>query len=381
MIHASAVKIKHFIPGEKEFEMSTDHLLEGAEHAHASLPDMNFEVKKKWEFQSTIKAITHFLSLFESKKLLALSGNFGMLVHDNKNITQNKYVDLYLYEKGKAVKRTIINPLWVGLKKPQRNRLSNVMMLDINSATQSQLFAMVTGNGADSKWMQSFSLKDKQQNDLYSWEQKEFPRINDISPQEMVLIASNMVNVAKLPPLPITFKADGKSCFFSVSLAGGKTLNPESSSDEDAAKNNWGWLRNVEDMEFEDVGIPYSGKNDGLRISGMQLTMIMAWALSAPVIIHEVSHYIEFTNPNPYRLNQGKHRLSFNEYENIFAGHGASFVSIYARGLIDFYGVKEDDVYDSLEESGLSHFFVKSIKSQDIIKGMDDYVVRLQANK
>jgi hypothetical protein len=378
MIHASVVKIKHFMPNENKEELRTDHVIDGADAAHASIPDMGFVVKKTLSFESHIKIISYFSNLFNNPKILALSSDIGLLIHSNKNPSQSKNAELCLYEKGKITKKTIINPLWVGLNKAQRNRLANVMTLDVNSATQSQLFAMITGNGADSQWMQSFGLKDKQQNDLYSWEQKEFERKNNISPQEMVMIASNIVNVAKLPPLPINFKETGKSCFFSVSLASGKTLNPESKEEGDDSA--WGWLRNVDAMEFENVTTPYTGKKDGLRISAMSLTMIMSWALSEPVIIHEVSHYIDFTTPNPYRLNKGKYRLSFNEYQKIFAGHGASFVSIFARALIDFYEVNEDEVYQSLEDARIDHFYIKSIQLSDIVKGMDEYVRTMQAN-
>ena len=381
MIHATIVGIKYIDANERKHKVSTDHIFEGAGQAHVTTPNMEITPKKTARFDSFVAAINGFLSVFQkSKSPTALAGEIAMLVHQEKNLYYAKLVELLLYSEGKVSKQTIINPLWKGLDKARRDRISNVLAMDVNAATQSQLFAMVAGSGADSKWMQAFQLKDRQQNDLYSWEQGEFPRVNNISPEEMVMIASNIVNYAKLPPLPVSFKQSGKACFFSVSLAGGKVLDPESAKkDDDSA--GWGWLRDVEDMSYEIVGERSNKKQDGLRISAMGLTMIMDWALSAPVIIHEVSHYVDFVTPNPYRLNQGKHRLSYKEYENIFAGHGASFTSIFARALIDFYEVNEDEMYDSLTMAGLDHFWIKSIRTEDIIKGMDRYIVDIRQNE
>ncbi len=379
MIYATIVTILHISKNEREHEVSTDHVYEGADAPHLTTPSMEMSVQKTVSFKSIFSAIHSFQKIFKKNTLQGdIASQFGMLIHKGRDINHEKHVDLYQLSNDKVQRRSIINPLWKGLNPSLRDRIANVMTLDVNEATQSQLFAMVTGNGADSKWMQSFQLKDKQQTDLYIWEQGAFPRENNLSPEEMVLIASNMVNYAKLPPLPVNFKQSGKACFFSVSLANGKVIDPESAKN-DENKGAWSWLINVDNTSHERVGERSTKKEDGLRISALSLTMIMDWALSAPVIIHEVSHYIDFVTPNPYRLNKGTHRLSFKEYETVFAGHGASFVSIFARALIDFYGVNEDDMYDSLNASDLDHFYIKTIKTEDIIKGMDRYILDLRS--
>ncbi|MEG3765101.1 hypothetical protein [Alteromonas sp. 14N.309.X.WAT.G.H12] len=330
---------------------------------------MTFTLKKTTRFKSVIAATNAFCALFEKQNGVS---SLGMLLHKGKNIYHEKTLEFFVFKDAGVNRRTIINPLYKGLGSPLRDRIHNVMCLDATPATQSQLFAMIRGNNADAKWMKQFLLKDRQKMQLYRWQETHFNEENNHSPEELLHVARNIVNFAKLPPLPITFEEEGKSCFFSFSMAGGGVLDSESVKKQDSS-DIWGWLRRANDTSYEKIG-QRTEASSGVRISAMRLTIQLSWALTAPIIIHEICHYIDFITPNPYRINQGKHRLSFRDYEHLFAGHGASYTSIFARALIDFYGVDEQEMYESLKAADLWHFWIKSIAVKDIIEGMDHYV-------
>jgi len=110
----------------------------------------------------------------------------------------------------------------------------------------------------------------------------------------------------------------------------------------------------------------------------MRLTMAMSWAMNAPVLLHELSHYITFMLPTEYKINKGKVHLNYNTYSLIFAGHGALYMAVFSRVLIDFYYVKEESLYESIIEAKLDWFPIKSLKIKDINTGIENYCDKIK---
>ena len=136
--------------------------------------------------------------------------------------------------------------------------------------------------------------------------------------------------------------------------------------------NQWDWLQSMEETQFENVG--EVDKNYRIRISDMKLTMVLAWAMKPYLILHELAHYITFCYPSHYRLNRGEVKLSLAQYKDLFAGHGACYMAIFTRLVIDFMYVDEKEIYDSLDDAGLHYFPIESIQFKDVENGITQYV-------
>lgn len=327
-----------------------------------------FEPVKKIQLKSKVSAFSKFSQFISQMKNKT---SFGMMVHPHSDVSMAEDVMLfYVNENGGIEKTQAANPLWKGVDGVRRNITNRGFDLDLSMAMQSQLFAMLEGTGGDENWMKVFQLKDKQQSRMYQWQDDCFGKENNMTPREMLRLSKNVLNVAKLPPIDLYFKSDGPSCLFGITRSGGKTLTVET---QDGKKDDtqWGWLTGANEDKFEVVG----EVNDGyrLRISDMRLEMVMSWAMNGHTLLHELAHYIQFVQPTPYRLNRGEVLLNFNEYEEIFAGHGAAYMAVFSRLLIDFFNVNQESLYDSIREAELLWFPIKSIKTEDVTEGITKY--------
>jgi hypothetical protein len=332
----------------------------------------NFTVLKQIPLKTQIKAFSTFSTFINKiKKEKTL---YGLMVHPHSHVSMAEDVMLfYVNEQGGIEKSQIANPLWKSVDGVKRNITNRGFELEPSTAMQSQLFAMLDSAGGDDHWMQLFQLKDRQQSKMYQWQDDNFDKKNNMNISEMLRLSQNVLNVARLPPLIIHFKEDGNACMFAISRSGGKTLTVET---QDGKKDDtqWGWLAKANEDKFEKVGdLPAEYK---LRISDMRLEMVMSWAMNAHILLHELAHYIQFIQPTPYRLNRGEVLLNFNEYEEIFAGHGAAYMAVFSRLLIDFYHVNEESLYDSIREAELLWFPIKSVKVSDITEGITKYCKR-----
>lgn len=345
-------------------------------HNHAFAPhyrDMGweFEPLATRPFENGSSALIQFSAYIKAPERAERRFSIGMMLHHTEHLRNQQHTELlYLDENENLTKTTIINPLWSGLKPVRRNIDSGGVSANVSLAMQSQLFAMLDRNAADDNWIQSFDLKDRQQQAMYRWQQSVFPTKNTMGPYEMSNLMKNVLNVARLPWIALHFQEKGDSCKFVLSLQGGRSLTSEADADE-ADVSKWGWLTKADEARFEKVGTINSGYR--LRISDMRLVMVMEWAMNAPILLHELAHYITFISPTPYRLNRGEHKLSFKQYEELFAGHGAVYMAVFARLLIDFHRIKASSLYESLDASGLNWFPIDNITTQGVTNGITKY--------
>lgn len=78
--------------------------------------------------------------------------------------------------------------------------------------------------------------------------------------------------------------------------------------------------------------------------------------------------------PTKYKMNKGAVNLNYKQYSNIFSGHGALYMAIFSRLLIDFAYMKEAPLYESIKEAGLAWFPIKSLKVKDVDQGIERYL-------
>ncbi len=375
MIHGTLVRINRDVidkPDVAEF----DAIARGAFTNQVMDTGWELSALKTIPFRGKASAFASFQRYLESDRISPSRHQYGMLIHVEKSCLGYKEICLaYEEEKGCLIQKSIANPLWRGVKGVRRHLGRIAFDSEVSMAMQSQLFAMLDSVGGDSKWMQSFQLKDRQQQDMYRWQDEVFENRNDMSPSEMMALMKNVLSVARLPWIPLHFKESGNACMFAITRDNGKTLTVEGDGG-DQDETIWGWLGRAGEDQFERVGVI----NDGyrLRISDMRLEMVMSWAMNAKILLHEIAHYINFVHPTPYRVNNGEFTLNYDQYEEIFAGHGAAYMAVFSRLLIDFHYINEEALYDNLNSSGLAWFPIKSIRVEDLTEGITSYCQRYQ---
>jgi len=335
-----------------------------------------FKILNRKKFKSKVQAMVAFSKVIDTPAIKDKKSEYGMMLHAQPEVESAPNVTLVSVGNGENIETLqISNPFWRGVAGVRRNVSHRGFDAEPSLAMQSQLFAMLDSTAGDSQWMQSFQLKDHQQSMMYGWQDENFDKVNNMSPGEMQKMFVNVLNVARLPRIRLDFKAKGNACMFAITRPNGKTLNIESQDGKEDG-DSWGWLNKAGEERFERIGVI----NDGyrLRISDMRLVMIMSWAMNAHTLLHEIAHYITFVSPTSYRLNRGDYKLSYVEYEEIFAGHGAAYMAVFARLLIDFFYVEENYLYDNLRESGLKWFPIKSVRARDINDGITKYCKKFE---
>lgn len=339
--------------------------------------DLGWDMKpiKTVKTKSAITGLFIFKNFIKSKKINKLKYQLGAIIHLGKTPEIDRNV-IFISVNTKSDDIETVN-----IKNPIHNKrdgvLRNISMkgftMGLSPSMQSQLFAMLDSSAGDSQLMKAFSIKDVKQKKLYEWEQAAFPRETTLTPLTMGKLMKNVLNAARLPWITLSFEDDGPSCKFAITTSSG-TLTPDSKIEGDDRKGDGiGDLGNCGRDVFEKLGVVYDGYK--LRISDMRLVIMLSWGMNESVILHELAHYIEFMTPSAYRINKGEIVLSFNEYSILYAGHGACFVSVYARLLIDFYYVDEEWLYSSLSSTDLYWFKLKDLKTETMNLAIKKYIL------
>jgi hypothetical protein len=381
MIYASIVKIN---PDEDNEETNHPGLpfpleeLQGGVNMdsdfHARKPIAEFELIKTTKFSSISKAFSRSYDLLTGKD----DDSLAVILHKS-SIETDEFVDILTLNEGKSVQRTYLqNPL----KKLTRQRRRRVaqgdlsLQMSITPALRSQLYAMISAHKADKSLIKLFALKDEQQPTLYKWEGDAFPKgVTTMNPQQAQKLIKNVLNTAKLPWIKVNFLESAKSCSFSLKLKkGGKGISADSGSDNEDLDISFG---RKEPDNYDDLGSIQSPK-EYVSISNMEFNFAMNWGLNPYVILHELAHYIQFCTPTKYVLNQGKMPLSFKTYQNLFAGHGASFTGVFARLLIDFAYIDEKDLHRSLDAANLQYIHLKDISPDAVDEAIEDFIENKQ---
>lgn len=373
MINGTLVKINRLVQ-EKPPTSVVEMIDKGVFGLQAIDTGWEFKKIRVTPFKSKMKAMLQFQEFLKHPKVSNDSYQYGMMLHGSSHIEHVREITLIFQEESKSITQQLIaNPLWSGINGTKRLLSGYGLNVECTPAMQSQLFAMLDASNKDGKWMASFGLKDHQQKAVYRWQDEFFPKINNMSPHEMQNLSANVCNVARLPHIPIHFKEAGKSCMFSISLDGGKVITVEKEED---GLGTWGWLTEPDKDDFQTIGELDQGNR--IKISAMKLDMVMSWAMNNHILLHELAHYIQFVHPTAYRLNRGEYRLNYDQYEEIFAGHGAAYMSTFARILIDFGFYKEEAIYDSLEDNGICYFPIRSIRLKDLDEGITQYCKKFE---
>jgi hypothetical protein len=286
----------------------------------------------------------------------------AILIHEQASVSSPMEVRIaYFKDKSLHVKR-IVNPLYRGVIGVKRSTSRAGLEVDVNSAMQSQLFAMLDSSGGDSPLNSHFSIKDTQKEAFYKWEDKAFFNDQFIAPREMVTLAKNILSVARLPWINIDFKLKGDSCHFSLSTPSGTSsvdVAPKKASGSSTRAQ-----QNATDF-YEFIG-DSGEKPFRLSISNLRLTFITSWGLTEHILIHEIAHYISFMMPTPYLIGTGPEKINQKEYDLLFSGHGMLYVSIFTRLMIDFCNINNNSIYQSLDDDGIRYFKIKNLKPEHI---------------
>jgi hypothetical protein len=365
MLHATVLKIK-----------ATDTLPEGRTWAPDNLSDTPLEMPKEhWEKVNTVK-IQHRREAMRLMQRVTQHGfakkhpeRVGIALHPTPTLEQVRQCEVLRLNDDLSVRlRSFINPLWSGHKGVARNRATPVLSLDISSAMQSQLYSMLDAQRADSKIIQEFALKDAQQNKVYEWQAENLDRRQSMHPLEMANLMKKVLNYARLPWIELTFKETGKACFFQVQTDNGKILS-EGGKQEGG---EWDWLHKPQPDTHDYIGDVDRGFR--VTISKLRLVMIMSWGLTPYFMLHELAHYIAFCMPLSYRLNKGEMHLSFNEYQDIFAGHGLFYMGVFCHLLTRFANLKADWLYGTLDEAGIEYIIFDDLSVHTIEKAITGHV-------
>jgi hypothetical protein len=370
MIYATLVKINRIVK-DAPITNALDQLEKGAFAAQAIDKEWEFTAIKTLKYNKVYSALKSYKSFVCNEKVKSSDNEYGMMIHKTPFIKQSREVQLVYTEdtSGSVIQENIANPLWNKIDGVKRNiSRSGEIELQGSMALQSQLFAMLDSTSSDQKWMDRFRLKDHQQNTIYQWQDEVFNRSNDMSPIEMQRLATRVCRHARIPNVPIRFKEKGNACMFAISHSGGSSSHEGDKKDD---KPDWSWLNTAEEDTFQTLG--ELNVSPRIKISSMHLEMVMSWAMNNVILLHELAHYIHFLMPTPYRLNRGPYRLTFDEYEEIFAGHGSSYMAIFVRLLIDFGMYKEDALYESLDEAGIWWFPIEKLTVDSFTRGITKY--------
>lgn len=328
----------------------------------AKLPEKDFEVKGCRRFDDDFELMRELSGLI---KKLGREKKVNFIMHRRAEYRQEKHIQLVSVsgENG-ASYTTVLNPHWHGMAGVKRNLSSQFMEADITLAMQSQLFAMLDRTKGDVKWMAEFDLKDYQQQDVYDWQRENLPRGNLVSADRMMLLMKNVLNVVRLPWIKLIFKDKGDACCFRVKF-NNKSANPEvvaTSHDQGAL----GWLHDNGPATWETLGT--QDKSDKLRIDKMELEFVTTWGMNPYILLHELAHYITFCLPIGVKLNAGKVRLSYKEYEMLFAGHGALYVGVFRYLLIKFGQIEPAWLDETLIRARVKYINIESLSPQEIDK-------------
>lgn len=334
-----------------------------------------FSIIKTVKFTNVIQAYDKIDKLLKSKN----SNKIGVIIHDC-HISISEAVDLLTLNENKTIQKVAIRNPFKGDNPPKRRRVAQskgMYGVQVTPALKSQLYAILGEHNADTKLIGCFSLKDEQQQRLYEWEDKTFPKtVTTMDSEQAIKLLKNVLNYSKLPWIKVNLLASGKSCSFSLKLKkGGKSLSPES-KDKDDSNNDTGWGRGKPDL-YDALDKEIKNGNF-VSIDNMEFNFAMNWGLNPYVIIHEISHYVQFCMPTRYMINQGELPLSFNSYQELFAGHGAIFTGVFAKLLITFMHIDEDDLYRSLKKSNLSFIRIDDLSPCGVDTAIKSFIENKQ---
>lgn len=373
MIYATLVKINRDPEEAPKVEALNHSRSYGATvlDARAENTGWDFKILTKRQYENTVDAQESFRELLQKPPFQDKPLNIGVFLHKSAAMQEFQVLTLlHSNDKRRVLTSKIYNPLWYEVKKPIMRHVtaSNLMSAKNNMAMQSLLFAMIDIYAADKEWMAEFSLKDEQAETLYNWEHENLNQVKNISPMNMAEMMHNILAVYTLPWIALKFIDKGDACSFAVSTDKSSALKSPSSG---AAEGEWDWLHKSSERNFARARDVFTGS---LSIKSMSLNFVLTWGLSYEILIHELSHYIAFVMDTPYRLNVGERPLSFNEYKDIFAGHGALYIGIFSFLLIKFLHYNEVELHQSLDNSGLSYVVVKELSPVGITRAIESYI-------
>lgn len=340
-------------------------------HFDATLPDNTFTIKATKPFYDEFALINQLSTLHKKMPKEATS---LFIIHSHQDCARDKEVQLVTVTQGLAITyKTIMNPKWQGLGGVYRNVSSVFLQPEVSLAMQSQLFAMLDVTRSDQKWMSEFELKDHQQQIIYDWQFNALPGGNSITVDRMMTLMKNVLNVVRLPWIKLILKDSGKACCFRVKFDS-KTANQETiATTQDQGQLNW--LHEATPQTWEAMG--HYDKTPKIKIEKMELEFVTTWGLNPYTLLHELAHYIAFCLPLPTKLNKGQRRLSFKEYERMFAGHGLLFVSIYRHLLIKFALIDEAWLDASFSASQVKYLNIKEVTADAVEKIISDPETRI----
>ena len=314
-----------------------------------------------------------------SKTLNSLStSKYAVLRHNDSDISKYRDIEFIQILDGRFRATLIDNPFWRHATPPKRRKSTPFKDFDVTLSAQSQLFAMLEGNNADNLLKAQFGINDYQQDSTYQWEDSVLKGGNSIPLREIIRLSRNVLAEPRLPPIGIFIKPGLSSSSFTLSSKGGKALtidNKAGKDDNNRSLREMIQTPNKHTYESMEVGLSEPFK---LSISQMSLHFAAEWALSPSVVIHELCHYITFCLPSPYLLNRGPIQVSWDEYQTLFAGHGAVWSGIYYRGLIDHAYYNEEELYASAQEHGLQFIKTPTLKISDINDAITKFLEKKQ---
>lgn len=317
-------------------------------------PDGKFELKGTKAYPDEFSLTTYLTDL---SKRVPLGQEALFFIHARQDVRADKKVQLVTLSSGKPMMyKTVLNPLWSGAQGVRRNISSVFLEPDVSLAMQSQLFAMLDADRADARWMQEYSLRDIYQQTMYSWQHANLPAGNIITPDRMVTIMKNVLNVIRLPWIPLHFTDKGDSCFFKVSFDG-------PIDKKNTGASGFSWLHEPKKSSWEIMG--HYDKSPKIKIERMELYMLTKWGLNTYILLHELAHYCAFCLPLPSKLSKGDFRLSFTQYEMVFSAHGMLYMGVFRYLLITFAKVNPAWLDASLNESKVKYLNINKFTVQD----------------
>jgi len=373
MIYATLVKINRTpdeLPKVELIDYTTSNFATGS-LVRPINTEWEFTILKKRTFENEIDAQESLSELLSAPAFKNNPLSIGLFIHKTPAMQSLQHLKLlHCNEQKRLVATNVYNPLWNEIKKPvMRNVVSTNLMSAQNSpAMQSLLFAMIDIFSADHEWLKTFKLKDPQAETLYQWERENLNQVVNITPINMTEMMQNVLSVYRLPWIGLKFIDTGNSCSFSVKTTKGELL---SSPDGEEPEGAWDWLHTISEKNFARAKDVYQGC---ISIQKMDLTFVLSWGLTYEILLHELAHYIAFVLDTPYRLNMGKVPLSFNEYKDIFSGHGALYIGIFVFLLSKFLHYKADELYSSLDSADLKYVVVKQLSVNGITQAIAEYV-------
>lgn len=303
---------------------------------------------------------------------------YALLRHNDKDPGRYRDIEFIQCLEGRIKATRAENPLWRHASVPMRRKNTPHYEFDITLSAQSQLFAMLEGNNADNILKAQFGINDYQQQQMYDWEDKVLGTGNTIPLTEIISLTRKVLMEPRLPPIGIHIKTGLSASKFMLSSRAGDTLSidnkEKSGKDGDSLRD---LIQSPSKSTYERME---AGTTQPFKLSLSQLSLHFAadWALSPQVVIHELCHYVAFCLPTPYLLNRGPVKMSWDDYQTLFAGHGAVWSGIYFRALIDYAYCNESQLYQSAEEHGLLFIKTSTLKISDINDAIATFLEKKQ---